>query len=42
VRSFVDFYMTDEGLRTAVVESDYIPLPQRRVQETRSRWQRAA
>jgi phosphate transport system substrate-binding protein len=41
VRSFVDFYMTDEGLRTAVVESDYIPLPQRRVQETRARWQRA-
>lgn len=41
VRSFVDFYMTDEGLRTAVIESDYIPLPQRRVQETRSRWQRA-
>jgi phosphate transport system substrate-binding protein len=42
VRSFVDFYMTDEGLRTAVIESDYIPLPQRRVQETRSQWQRAA
>ncbi len=35
---FVDFYLTDEGLKTAVSEADYIQLSEDRIDATRSVW----
>ena len=42
LKSFVDFYTTDDGMKTAVTQSDYIELPQDRIDQTRSTWQSAA
>jgi phosphate transport system substrate-binding protein len=41
VTTFVDFYMTDTGLRTAVEEVAYVTLPDDRVEATRSAWEGA-
>ncbi len=38
LRSYVDFYLTDEGLVTAVEEVGYVPLPTDRVEATRQIW----
>ena len=38
VQGFVDFYLTDEGLASAVEEAGYIPLPDDRKQATRDEW----
>ncbi len=39
--AFVDFYMTDTGLRTAVEEVAYVTLPDDRIAATRSAWEEA-
>jgi phosphate transport system substrate-binding protein len=36
--AYVDYYLTDEGLNTIVSEVGYIPVPQDRVDATRSVW----
>ncbi|HEX6579283.1 MAG TPA: phosphate ABC transporter substrate-binding protein PstS family protein [Actinomycetota bacterium] len=41
VQAYVDFYLSDEGLTTAVEEAGYIPLPSDRVDATRSTWESA-
>ena len=41
LKAFVDFYLTDEGLVTAVEEAKYVPLPSDRVEATRSSWESA-
>jgi phosphate transport system substrate-binding protein len=41
LRAFVDFYMTDEGLVTAVTEAGYVELPQNRIEATRAAWEAA-
>jgi phosphate transport system substrate-binding protein len=38
VKAYVDFYLTDEGLTTAVEEAGYVTLPADRVEATRSTW----
>jgi phosphate transport system substrate-binding protein len=42
LESFVDFYTTDDGMKTAVTESDYVELPQDRIDRTRATWRSAA
>jgi phosphate transport system substrate-binding protein len=42
LKSFVDFYMTDDGIKTAVTQSDYVQLPQDRIDASRSTWQNAS
>ena len=39
---FVEFYLTDTGLRAAVEEVAYVPLPDDRIQKTRSAWEEAS
>jgi phosphate transport system substrate-binding protein len=39
--AFVDFYMTDTGLLTAVEEVAYVTLPEDRIEATRSAWESA-
>jgi phosphate transport system substrate-binding protein len=39
--AFVDFYMTDTGLQTAVTETEYVPLPADRIEATRQTWEQA-
>jgi phosphate transport system substrate-binding protein len=39
LQGFVDFYMTDEGLHTAVTEVGYVELPDDRIEATRSTWE---
>jgi phosphate transport system substrate-binding protein len=41
VKAFVDYYLTDDGLISAVEEAGYIPLPADRVEATRSAWESA-
>jgi phosphate transport system substrate-binding protein len=38
LRAYVDFYLTDEGLVTAVEEVGYVPLPSDRAEATRQIW----
>jgi phosphate transport system substrate-binding protein len=40
--AFVDMYVSDEGLNTAVQEVGYIPIPTERQDETRETWASAA
>jgi phosphate transport system substrate-binding protein len=40
--SFVDFYMSDTGLQTAVTETEYVPLPADRIEATRQTWEQAS
>ena len=40
--AFVDLYVSDEGLNTAVQEVGYIPIPAERQDETRATWDSAA
>ncbi|MEO8477637.1 MAG: phosphate ABC transporter substrate-binding protein PstS family protein [Actinomycetota bacterium] len=42
LKSFVDFYVSDDGLQTAVSETGYVPLPADRVATTRSAWAAAS
>ena len=42
LRAFVDMYVSDEGLNTAVQEVGYIPIPTTRQDETRATWESAA
>ncbi|HEU4354670.1 MAG TPA: phosphate ABC transporter substrate-binding protein PstS family protein [Actinomycetota bacterium] len=42
VQAFVDYYVGDNGLVTAVPEAGYIQLPQERIDATRSAWQTAS
>ncbi|MGZ8622817.1 MAG: substrate-binding domain-containing protein [Actinomycetota bacterium] len=42
LKAFVDFYVSDEGLNTAVSEVGYIPLPADRIEATRSAWSSAS
>jgi phosphate transport system substrate-binding protein len=42
LKSFVDFYMTDDGIKTSVTQSDYVELPQTRIDASRSDWQGAS
>jgi phosphate transport system substrate-binding protein len=39
--AFVDYYMTDDGLVTAVEDTEYIPLPDDRLEQTRQTWEDA-
>jgi ABC-type phosphate transport system substrate-binding protein len=39
--AFVDFYMTDTGLRTAVEEVAYVVMGDDRIEATRSAWEGA-
>jgi phosphate transport system substrate-binding protein len=41
LKAFVDFYLTDEGLDSAVELAKYIPLPAERQDATRSAWESA-
>ena len=40
--AFVDFYLTDTGLRTSVEEVAYVVLPDDRIEATRSAWEDAS
>jgi phosphate transport system substrate-binding protein len=42
LRAYVDHYLTDDGLVTAVEETSYVPLPADRVEATRRAWEEAA
>lgn len=42
IQAFVDFYVSDEGLQTAVGEVGYVNLPADRIEATRSAWGSAA
>ena len=42
LQAFVDMYVSDEGLNTAVQEVGYIPIPTTRQDETRATWASAA
>ena len=42
LQAFVDMYVSDEGLNTAVQEVGYIPIPTARQDETRATWDSAA
>jgi phosphate transport system substrate-binding protein len=42
LQAFVDMYVSDEGLNTAVQEVGYIPIPTTRQDETRATWESAA
>jgi phosphate transport system substrate-binding protein len=41
LRAYVDFYLSDEGLRTSVEEVKYVVLPDDRIEETRRAWEEA-
>lgn len=41
LQSFVDFYMSETGLQTAVEEVKYVTLPDDRLENTRSTWEGA-
>ena len=38
LRAYVDFYLSDTGLKTAVEQVAYVPLPSDRIDATRSTW----
>jgi phosphate transport system substrate-binding protein len=40
--AYVDFYLTDTGVRTAVEETEYVPLPDDRIEASRQTWEDAA
>jgi phosphate transport system substrate-binding protein len=42
VRAFVDYYLSDTGIRTSVEEVAYVTLPDDRIEATRSTWESAA
>jgi phosphate transport system substrate-binding protein len=39
--AYVDFYMSETGLRTAVEEVSYVTLPEDRMEATRQAWEDA-
>jgi phosphate transport system substrate-binding protein len=39
LRAYVDFYLSDDGLRTAVQDVSYVVLPDDRIEATRSAWE---
>jgi phosphate transport system substrate-binding protein len=41
LRAYVDFYMSDTGLQTAVEEVAYVTLPEDRIQQARETWEGA-
>jgi phosphate transport system substrate-binding protein len=41
LRAFVDFYLSDTGIRTAVEEVSYVTLPNERIEAARSAWESA-
>jgi phosphate transport system substrate-binding protein len=41
LRSYVDLYVSDEGLRTAVEEVSYVVLPDDRIAQTQQAWEEA-
>jgi phosphate transport system substrate-binding protein len=41
LRAYVDLYLSDEGIRTAVQEVSYVVLPDDRIEGTRSTWESA-
>jgi phosphate transport system substrate-binding protein len=41
LKAFVDFYLTDVGVREAVTEAGYVDLPADRIEATRSTWEGA-
>jgi phosphate transport system substrate-binding protein len=41
LRAYVDLYLSDEGVRTAVEEVSYVVLPDDRIEATRSTWENA-
>jgi phosphate transport system substrate-binding protein len=41
LRAYVDLYLSDEGVRTAVEEVSYVVLPDDRIEATRSTWESA-
>jgi phosphate transport system substrate-binding protein len=41
LKAYVDFYLTDDGLGTGVVEAGYVDLPADRIEATRSAWEAA-
>ena len=42
LRSYVDLYLSDDGLQTAVQEVAYVPLPEERIEQTRKAWEDAS
>jgi phosphate transport system substrate-binding protein len=42
LRTFVDFYVSDTGLVTSVEQVKYVPLPDDRLDATRSAWEEAS
>jgi phosphate transport system substrate-binding protein len=42
LKAFVDFYVGDTGLKTVVEHVKYVPLPDDRIEATRSAWQEAS
>jgi phosphate transport system substrate-binding protein len=40
--AFIDFYLSDDGLKTVVEQVKYVPLPDDRIATTRSTWEEAA
>lgn len=42
LRSYVDFYTSDEGLQTVVEQVRYVPLPEERIAATRAAWEEAS
>ena len=42
LKAFVDYYVSEEGLNTAVTETGYVPLPTDRVTATQSTWSSAS
>ena len=41
VKPFVDYYLSDEGIQ-AVIDADYVAIPQERLDATRQAWAPAA
>ena len=41
LRAYVELYLSDEGIRTAVQEVSYVVLPDDRIEATRSTWENA-
>src|SRR5919106_5195544 len=42
LQAYVDYYLSDEGLQTAVERVAYVPLPDERIEATRSTWEGAS
>jgi phosphate transport system substrate-binding protein len=42
LKAFVDYYVTDDGLKTAVDETGYVELPADRIEATRTAWMAAS